>query len=194
LAAGKSKLVAHPDEINAPPRLPAPARPWRGGTGGRADATAADFQRGASTMWEWLLSLLRWGPRPGSGGEGERRAAEWLQRERRFEVVTRNWRNPHDRREELDLVCRDGDVLVFVEVKARAAGALVPGYFAVNQRKKRILRRAAATYLRGLTEKPRTFRFDIVEVTLAVGGGRGAQPPEIRHFQNVPLFSKHFRP
>ena len=38
---------------------------------------------------------------------------------------------------------RDRDVLVFVEVKARRAGALVPGYYAVDRRKRKVLRRAA---------------------------------------------------
>ena len=124
------------------------------------------------------------------GDRGERVAAEWLARERGFRTVTRNWRNPRDRREEIDLVCRDGEALVFVEVKARAAGALVPGYHAVNERKKRVLRRASAAYLRALPDKPHTFRFDVVEVTF----GRATRDvPEVLHFENVPLFPKHFR-
>jgi putative endonuclease len=128
------------------------------------------------------------------GDRGERLAAEWLVRERKFAVITRNWRNPRDRREEIDLVCRDGEVLVFVEVKARAAGALVPGYHAIDRRKKRVLLSASQAYLRLLREKPQTFRFDVVEVSWAdaVSGGTSAAP-EILHFENVPLFSKHFR-
>ena len=128
------------------------------------------------------------------GDRGARLAAEWLRRERGFEVVTRNWRSPRDRREEIDLVCRDEGVLVFVEVKARAAGALVPGYHAVDDRKKRVLRRAIETYLAQLSDKPDTFRFDVVEVSIGkpdAGGKRAG--PEILHFENVPLFSKYFR-
>jgi putative endonuclease len=146
-------------------------------------------------MFRFLYALFR--PRAGSdpGGYGERLAADWLKRERRFTIVARNWRNPRDRREEIDLVCQDANVLVFVEVKARAAGALVPGYHAVDERKKRVLRRAIETYLAQLREKPTTFRFDVVEVTF---GAAGTQPSaaagsEILHFENVPLFSKHFR-
>ena len=111
--------------------------------------------------------------------------------ERGFRVIARNWRNPADRREEIDLVARDGEVLVFVEVKARARGALVPGYHAVDLRKKRVLRRAATAYLRSLGRSPRTFRLDVVEVATSAGD---AGLPEIRHFENVPLFPKHFRP
>ena len=53
-----------------------------------------------------------------------------------------------------------------------------------------VLRRAIAAYLRSLERKPRTFRFDVVEVTLAPAAGA---VPEILHFENVPLFPKHFR-
>ena len=116
------------------------------------------------------------------GRSGEERAADFLRRTRGFHIVTRNWRNPQDQREEIDLVARDGEALVFIEVKARAAGALVPGYFAVTRRKRRVLRRVCRTYLRLLRHRPRTYRFDVVEVELSAG------EPIIRHFENVPLF------
>ncbi|HXB01830.1 MAG TPA: YraN family protein [Opitutaceae bacterium] len=124
-----------------------------------------------------------------AGAAGERAAVEFLRRERGFAIVTRNWRSLRDRRDELDLVCRDGEVLVFVEVKTRAAHALVRGYNAITARKKKALRRACATYLRALgAAQPRTFRFDVVEVATHAGGGS----PEVRHFENVPLFPKNF--
>ncbi len=121
-----------------------------------------------------------------TGSRGERAAASFLRRSRGFSVVARNWRNPRDRREEIDLVCRDGEALVFVEVKTRAEDALVPGYFAVDWRKRRVLLRVFTSYLGLLRHKPRTFRFDVVEVELTGG------EPMIRHFENVQLFSKHF--
>jgi putative endonuclease len=148
-------------------------------------------------MLHWLRKILRLVPPPGAGERGEQLAADWLGRERGFILVARNWRNPRDRRDELDLVCRDGEVLVFIEVKARDPGALVPGYFAVDKRKKRVLRRAIEAYLRTLREKPRTFRFDIVEVS-TVPRPAGPQDsksdlePAVLHFENVPLFPKHF--
>lgn len=126
---------------------------------------------------------------PARGAAGEALAADWLRRERGFAIVARNWRNPRDRREEIDLVCRDGAVLVFVEVKARAADALVPGYYAVDRRKRRVLRRAVKAYLAGLRPRPTTHRFDIVELALAAG----ASPPIIRHFQNIPLLGRGYR-
>ena len=142
-------------------------------------------------MLSCLKELLGAGVAGDAGGRGEQLAADWLRRERSFVVVARNWRSPRDRRDEIDLVCRDGDALVFVEVKTRAPGALVPGYYAVDERKKRVLLRTAKAYLARLREKPPTFRLDVVEVALP-GGPAGAEPA-ILHFENVPLFPKDFR-
>ena len=142
-------------------------------------------------MFEFLRTWFGGTAKSGSGDRGEQLAAEWLRRELRFTIVTRNWRNPKDRRDEIDLVCRDRETLVFVEVKARGVGALVPGYYAVDRRKKRVLRRGIRAYLAQLTVKPGTFRFDVIEVAFSEAA---ATPPAILHFQNVELFSKSFRP
>jgi putative endonuclease len=144
-------------------------------------------------MW---AHLKRWwaswrGPRDARqarGAAGERVAEKFLRAKPGWRIVARNWRSPRDRRDELDLVCRDGEVLVFVEVKTRAAGALVGGYHAVDARKKRALRRAADGYWRGLRDaRPNTLRFDIVEVEWAAEPGAA---PLVRHFENVPLWPK----
>ncbi|HSI07925.1 MAG TPA: YraN family protein [Rariglobus sp.] len=142
-------------------------------------------------MWDKLKRLLHRVPLPGSattGERGEKLASGYLQK-KGYRVVARNWRNPSDRRDELDLVCTDGEVLVFVEVKARDAGALVSGYHAVDSRKKKVVRRTAVAYMRRLKTRPHTYRFDIVEVEMG-SGGKG----EVRHFENIDLFSKHSRP
>jgi len=143
-------------------------------------------------MLRWLKRILGLNPPDSSGVRGEKHAAEWLQRTRGFVLVARNWRDPRDRRQEIDLVCRDGEVLVFVEVKARAAGALVPGYYAVDRRKKKVMRRAIDAYLSQLTSPPRTFRFDVVEVAHTGKSVSDAQP-EVLHFENIPLFPKQYR-
>jgi putative endonuclease len=143
-------------------------------------------------MWQRIKDLCEGLPfvRPASTGEqGEREAAVFLQA-KGYDVVARNWRNPADRRDELDLICRDGDVLVFVEVKTRSSSALVSGVYAVNKRKKTVVLRTAKAYLRKLPEpRPTTYRFDVVEVSAGA-----ATAPEIRHFENIELFPKHFRP
>lgn len=119
-----------------------------------------------------------------TGRKGEEWAEAFLRREKGFEVIARNWRWEKD---EIDLVCRDQEILVFVEVKARAEGALVPGYFAVDKRKKRALRRVFGQYLKQLRRRPATFRFDVVEVSVSTAGD-----PEILHFENIPLFPKGY--
>jgi putative endonuclease len=147
----------------------------------------------ANPMFSWLKRFFR-RPDPATavrGEAGERLAVEFLRRERGFVPVVRNWRSPRDRRAEIDLVCRDGEALVFVEVKARAAGARVPGYHAVTARKRRALRRACLTYLALLPRRPRTIRFDVVEVALPAATASAGAKPEVRHFENIPLFPKH---
>ncbi len=136
-----------------------------------------------------LLFGLGASPQAEAGARGEAAAAEYLKRELDFEIVVCNWRNPRDRREEIDLVARDGEALVFVEVKTRATGALVSGFHSVNARKKAVLRRAAVAYLRTLSRPPATFRLDVVEVAFAASGAA-----EVRHFANVRLFPKQFQP
>jgi len=138
-------------------------------------------------MFEWLKRLLTrlFGANRSRGEKGERVAAKFLRREQGFSIVARNWRAPRDRRAELDLVCRDGDVLVFVEVKTRNARALVPGIYSVNGRKKRALLRSCEAYLRLLKHRPRTYRLDVVEVAWPAAG-----TPKVLHFENVPLFPK----
>lgn len=142
-------------------------------------------------MWKRLKSWLACLRAPAdvpTGDLGERVAANFLA-DGGYKILARNWRSARDRRDEIDLICRDGEVLVFVEVKTRTSTALVPGYFAVDKRKKTVLRRAATVYLRQLHPPPETFRLDVVEVTTAEN-----RQPEVRHFENVPLFPKHFRP
>jgi putative endonuclease len=147
-------------------------------------------------MGVWLDRLRHLWKTAGAGERGERLAAAWLRRHRGFRIVARNWRSPVDRRDELDLVARDGEVLVFVEVKARAANALVTGRHAVDRRKKAVLRRAIKAYLAGLRVRPRTVRFDLVEVALpsATRPADGVAGPEVRHFANIPLFPRHWHP
>jgi putative endonuclease len=148
----------------------------------------------------------------GLGFAGER-AAEAHLRANGLRVLARNWRNPADEREEIDLVCeerpgrgvggRQETVLVFIEVKARVAGARVGGYQSVDRRKKAVLLRACGAYLARLRPPPRHVRFDIVEVVHGADAARDAAMEAMRldprvasrrggrqvwHYRDVPLF------
>lgn len=125
-----------------------------------------------------------------AGTVGERLAEAHLARQG-YRVLARNWRNPADEREEIDLIALHGAALVFVEVKSRSSRALVPGYYAVNRRKKKVLRRACGAYLRQARTKPHTFRFDVIEVEFPVRSA--SDTPILRHFTHVPLFPKEYR-
>ena len=120
-----------------------------------------------------------------AGARGEQAAADFLKARQGYNIIARNWRSSRDQRDEIDLVCRDGDVLVFVEVKARAAGALVSGYDAVNDRKKRALRRAVQTYLAQLVPAPRTFRFAPNTMARSSRSSTGIQ----RRWMRTPIWS-----
>lgn len=112
--------------------------------------------------------MLRWfkkqvpTDRAERGRFGEREAARYL-KGKGLRVLVRNWRHGHD---EIDLVCLDGEVLVFVEVRTRDALALVDGYHSVTQAKKDKLRRVCRAYLKALPQRPGHTRFDIVAVSL----------------------------
>ena len=71
---------------------------------------------------------------------------------------------------EIDLVCRDGDVWVFVEVKARRPGWDDSPAAAVSWRKRRRLVRLAERYLKWRGLRDVRCRFDVVEVTDDRGG------------------------
>jgi putative endonuclease len=94
------------------------------------------------------------------GTLGEDAAARYLE-SRGLRVLDRNWRY---RQWELDLVCRDGDTLVFVEVKTRNAGTLGTPADGLNRAKRARLVKAASRYLsaKGLWDEP--CRFDLASV------------------------------
>ena len=120
------------------------------------------------------------------GRYGEDLAAHYCHKELGYRLLTRNW---HSKRDELDLVCMDGEVLVFIEVRARSKEALVSGYASVGARKKKVLQRASKRYLKHLQNPPKHFRFDIIDVSLSEG-----ELGKVRHYTNIPLFHKHYTP
>ena len=110
------------------------------------------------------------------GQLGEVLASDFLKK-KGFKILARNWRA---RKSEIDLICKDAEVLVFVEVKTRAKNAKVGGYFsAVQHHKKAMVRAGAKAYMARMRVRPKTFRFDVVVVEHSVQGN------EVYHYQNV---------
>lgn len=102
---------------------------------------------------------------------GEDLAARHLRRAG-LEILDRNWRAG---RREIDIVAREGDVVVFAEVKTRGAGPQSP-LEAIGPRKRRELRRAAGRWIAAHPGIGREFRFDAVGVRIRPGG-----VPEVDH-------------
>lgn len=83
-------------------------------------------------------------------------------------MLYRNFRAP--RGGEVDIVCRDGEELVFVEVKTRSTRDFGSPASAVNREKQALIARGALAWLRLLDNPNITFRFDIVEVVIDDSG------------------------
>ncbi len=94
------------------------------------------------------------------GDLGEDAAARYL-KGRGYRMLERNWRY---RQWELDLICRDGDTVVFVEVKTRGVGTLGIPADGLNRKKQARLVKAASQYLtkNNLWDEP--CRFDLAAV------------------------------
>ncbi len=118
------------------------------------------------------------------GELGERAARKHLQ-SLGLKFLVANYRSP---RGEVDLVFRDGDCLVFIEVKTRSSEAWTRPSAAVDKRKRRLLSQAALDYLKLLNNPRVKFRFDIVEVLLADGKVR-----EVRHLPNAFALAAPYR-
>jgi len=118
------------------------------------------------------------------GELGERAAKRHLQR-LGLKFLAANFRSA---RGEIDLVFRDGDCLVFVEVKARSSEDWTRPAAAVDARKRRLISQTALDYLRLLKNPEVKIRFDIVEVLLSDGEVR-----EVRHLPNTFSLSKPYR-
>jgi putative endonuclease len=102
------------------------------------------------------------------GLAGERAAEAELARSGLW-VVARNQRT---RFGEIDLVCRDREGYVFVEVKTRRAGSFVAAAEAVDRRKLGRLARLAAGWLAMRGERDARWRVVIAALTVGVEGTR----------------------
>lgn len=107
-------------------------------------------------------------PRHRLGRAGEDAAVAHLER-RGMEIVARNHRT---RFGELDVIARDGDALVFCEVKTDRAGARTGALDNLSTAKRAQVRRMAAAWLAETTDRPRAaeLRFDAICVTFDAAG------------------------
>jgi putative endonuclease len=106
------------------------------------------------------------------GKKGEDQASAYL-KENHFKILERNYRSRYG---EIDVIAREGNTIVFVEVKLRTTDQFGSPLAAVDQWKQKRLRRMAASYLqaKGLYDRA-PVRFDVLGIT----------PAGIEHIKNA---------
>ena len=100
------------------------------------------------------------------GAYGEKVAADWL-RTQGCKILARNFRGP--RKGEVDIVAREGKLLLFVEVKTRRVGSKIRGLDAVGKDKQALIERGANAWLKQLGTRQLPWRFDVIEVSMEDG-------------------------
>lgn len=101
-----------------------------------------------------------------TGKTGEEIAADYLKNEG-FEILEKNVRNFLG---EIDLVCRDKEQLVFVEVKTKTGTGYGSPEEMVNFRKRQKLKKVVQLYLAEKNLLNTSFRVDVVAVELGFLG------------------------
>ena len=113
-----------------------------------------------------------------AGAWGEALAAEYL-RKKRYQIVAAGYRS---RFGEIDLIVKNREHLVFVEVKLRKSGSFAGAAEYVDRRKQDKIRVTASMYL---AENPTKLqpRFDVVEIYAPLG--TLTKEPVINHLEDA---------
>ena len=110
------------------------------------------------------------------GRWGEAKAAGYLEA-KGYKILERNYRNEHG---EIDLVARDGEDIVFVEVKTRSNADFGFPEEAVDAEKQAHLVGTAEGYLQDRTDNAVDWRVDVIAILRREDG-----QAEIRHFEHA---------
>ncbi len=108
------------------------------------------------------------------GNKGEMLASRYLL-DKGYAVLHYNWRSGH---KEIDLIAKERDTLVFVEVKSRTSELYGNAEDAVDDRKMRLLISAAESYITRFKIDLK-FRFDVITV---IGN---CEPYRIEHIEDA---------
>lgn len=108
------------------------------------------------------------------GDCGEQAAAEYLEKQG-YIILARNFRTGHG---EVDIIARQENVLVFVEVKTRSSNQYGYPEHSVTPRKRRHILSSAEEYIHAHPEF-HTWRLDVIAVEYETGEAK------ITHFENA---------
>ncbi len=109
------------------------------------------------------------------GNEGETLATEFL-RKQGFTIIAKNYKT---RIGEIDIIAKDGDTIVFVEVKTRSDDSFAAPYESVNTVKRQKMKNVALLFLQKQKQEMPS-RFDIISITFLKGGH-----PAIHHIRDA---------
>ena len=111
-----------------------------------------------------------------TGSKGEDIACEFL-KNLNYEIIERNYQFGHG---EIDIIAKDNDTLVFVEVKFRKSLEYGPPESAITKSKQKQIKKVAEAYIYEKEIKDTFCRIDVVTI-LQFRGGK----PEINHYINA---------
>jgi putative endonuclease len=112
------------------------------------------------------------------GRRGEEIALRYLAR-KGYQILERNYRCRYG---EIDLIARDGDTLVFVEVKSRKSDIFGMPEESVGRAKQRKISTVALHYLTEKTLHGRRARFDVVSIVTTSGEEKITHIPDAFDF------------
>ena len=94
------------------------------------------------------------------GKESETLAVRYLEKQG-YRIIERNYRTRYG---EIDIIAKDGDTLVFVEVKARSTGKFGDPKWAITWKKKKKISMVALYWLKRTRQVGKKARFDVVSI------------------------------
>ncbi len=110
------------------------------------------------------------------GQEGELLAKDYLSQQG-YQVLTQNYRKSTG---EIDLICLDGEEIVFVEVKARTNLRFGTPELAVDQTKLKKIIETGFHYLSETDSEAQAWRVDVVAILFT-----SSASPEITHYKGI---------
>ena len=109
------------------------------------------------------------------GKFGEDFAVEYLCK-KGFEILDRNWH--YSRNAEIDIIAKDKDTLVFVEVKTRSNLNCGHPFEAINKDKIRKIALSIPAYIEEKQLNCTNYRIDVIALT-------GKQNPKLEHLRGI---------
>lgn len=109
------------------------------------------------------------------GQEGEQFAVQYLIHNG-YEILRQNWRFS---KAEIDIICRKGEHLVFVEVKTRSYTYYGQPAESVTEKKERLMMDAANVFMAEIQYEWK-FRFDIISIIFSADGNH-----QIEHVEDA---------